>query len=690
MPRMSVVFTADYMRQMRLTPQQGLLELLHNAFDADATRVEVAFELAEGPLNPIETISVTDNGVGMRVADVEQNFRPMGTSWKRRNSVNTTPSGRDLFGRHGRGRFGAFGLGELVTWTSVTDDEDPERRWITQVVWRGDEEAFDGDEELVGNELPSRPDLPQQAREQGDAERRPGLAEAGPETRSWRGTRVEVTHVAQACERLRTVHTRNIVADHFFSYLHQYPGVELIYDGVPISPDDRLIERSPLLLDPEAIVKHLPDLPAELADAPMTLEISEWEHNVTAALHLADEAGWTVNTIPTRVNTPGISYSAKLRWAGSRELAGADLEDMDHATRALLKVVRRTLRQHFEVRADDARRALLDEWRAEGSYPYTGDPATSVDEAERDLFDIVAVTAAPALNSADAAGRRFAFRLLKAAVQTDASALRNVLEQVVGLGEEDLADLDELLGRVPLTSMIAMQRTATDRIAFRAWLEASLTVDAWVEATTERGGLQEYIESNVWIFGDDWQTVIADKALATGLRRLRELDLGDSDVSTVLDADGRRVRVDLLLSRARKSSGRRQNLVVELKRPSQKLGKKELDQLDNYVQTVIADPQFNDGRIDWTFVLVGLTADEFVDRKRTADDRPVGRVDKQRTASGATYETKVLTWAEIIEDAKTRLAFLAEHIPDFPTHQDMSDLSALHATIATVGTSTGA
>lgn len=284
---------------------------------------------------------------------------------------------------------------------------------------------------------------------------------------------------------------------------------------------------------------------------------------------------------------------------------------MDHATRALLKVVRKTLRQHFDVRADDARRALLDEWRAEGSYPYTGDPATSVDEAERDLFDIVAVTAAPALNGADAAGRRFAFRLLKAAVQTDASALRNVLEQVVGLGEEDLADLDELLGRVPLTSMIAMQRTATDRIAFCAWLEASLTDDAWVEATTERGGLQDYIESNVGIFGDDWQTVIED-------------------------------------------------------------------------------PQFNDGRIDWTFVLVGLTADEFVDRKRTADDRPVGRVDKQRTPSGATYETKVLTWAEIIEDAKTRLAFLAEHIPDFPTDQDMSDLSAMHATIATASTSAGA
>ena len=116
---------------------------------------------------------------------------------------------------------------------------------------------------------------------------------------------------------------------------------------------------------------------------------------------------------------------------------------------------------------------------------------------------------------------------------------------------------------------------------------------------------------------------------------------------TVRDAEGRIARVDLLLSRAREAFGSREHLVVELKRPSQRLRKTELDQLDNYVTTVVNDAQFNDGSIDWTFLLVGRECDEYVDRKRTSPDRPSGVVDRQRLPNGATYLVVVRPWSEI-------------------------------------------
>ena len=100
--------------------------------------------------------------------------------------------------------------------------------------------------------------------------------------------------------------------------------------------------------------------------------------------------------------------------------------------------------------------------------------------------------------------------------------------------------------------------------------------------------------------------------------------------------------------------------------------------LSNLVFTV-GDAQFNDGSIDWTFLLVGRDCDDYVDRKRTSPDRPSGVVDVQRLPNGATYTVIVRPWSEILGEAESRLRFLSQHLPDFPDDADIPRLSKAHA-----------
>ncbi|WP_227489492.1 ATP-binding protein [Nocardioides kribbensis] len=696
---MTVTVTPEHLRQLRRTPVTGLLELVKNSLDADAAHVSVTYELE--PMERVGAVVITDDGNGMTYEDVGRYFQPLGRSWKQR-LASTTPSGRPFFGRRGRGRFTAFAIGEQVRWESwavpaagsttspAEADAAPQCERVI-VDWHVDSNTFAVAREPAPEGMPSH-----------------NLADAvfgvdeRSESRPRTGTLVTVSGIGVKGQQVRSSKARSAVTEALAEYLWRHSQVSVSVDGEAVDPAQVQVDTTPLKVDLSGVVELLRT--SEPMGSPMlvggetgkgpgeevsgrssvsteaALVVTEWEHNVLASVGLARLDGTFVALVPVRVPAAGIAYSAKVVWDGADAVGGLlATGDMSPVVVEFNRVVRTRLRDFLAVRADEARALLLATWRDEGSYPYTAPARDDAEEAERDLFDIVAVTAAPAVKGSDAAGRTFAFQLLRQALRTDGDELQRVLEQVLGLSGEDLAGLDELLTKSSLPAMIAIGKTATDRIGFCAWLKTVLNDDAWVRSLTERGGLQDIIERNAWIFGDDWQTVVADRGLAAGLHRLREEGLpGVGPAETVRDANGRIVRVDLLLSRAREAFGRRQHLVVELKRPSQLLRKQELDQLENYVTTVVDNSQFNDGAIDWTFLLVGRETDGYVNRRRTSDDRPAGVVDRKRLENGATYQVVVRPWSEILREAESRLRFLSVHLPDFPDKDEVARLSQAH------------
>src|SRR3546814_15264747 len=127
---------------------------------------------------------------------------------------------------------------------------------------------------------------------------------------------------------------------------------------------------------------------------------------------------------------------------------------MAEDTEPLVAAAKKALSEYLRTRSSQRATELLEDWKEEGSYPYEGEPSTSTERAERELFDIVAVTAAPALEPSDSTGRKFSLRLLSEAVRTDQSALSRILTEVLALDDATQEHPAGLLDRAPLSALV--------------------------------------------------------------------------------------------------------------------------------------------------------------------------------------------------------------------------------------------
>jgi hypothetical protein len=103
----------------------------------------------------------------------------------------------------------------------------------------------------------------------------------------------------------------------------------------------------------------------------------------------------------------------------------------------------------------------------------------------------------------------------------------------------------------------------------------------------------------------------------------------------------------------------REHLVVELKRPSVKVGAEEITQVEKYAYTIAKDERFRGLKTRWTFWVISNDLDEFASVRTRQKDKPRGQV--SQTEDGL-IEVWVKTWSEIIAECKARLRFVQEHL----------------------------
>ncbi len=84
---------------------------------------------------------------------------------------------------------------------------------------------------------------------------------------------------------------------------------------------------------------------------------------------------------------------------------------------------------------------IVKDWVDQGVYPYEGDADSAVKTAERQMFDVVAVTAAQAVNSGERPAQRLSLRLLREALESNPANLHQVLQGVLELPQDRLDEL---------------------------------------------------------------------------------------------------------------------------------------------------------------------------------------------------------------------------------------------------------
>lgn len=107
--------------KMYSTLPPALAELISNAYDADASTVEVVFHESNG--SPVSII-VKDNGCGMSFSDIKNKFLAIGRD--RRQTDGDVPSpkyGRLPTGKKGLGKLALFGIAKTIEVTTIKENK---------------------------------------------------------------------------------------------------------------------------------------------------------------------------------------------------------------------------------------------------------------------------------------------------------------------------------------------------------------------------------------------------------------------------------------------------------------------------------------------------------------------------------------------------------------------------------------
>ncbi|WP_435092791.1 ATP-binding protein [Clavibacter michiganensis] len=639
MTTVRVTAQADFIDRLISTPRAGLLELIWNSLDADATEVVVGLET--GQMGGALGVSVTDNGHGLSADLAEAEFGSLGGSWKKR--AVTTEGGRALHGQQGRGRFAAYGLGNELQWKTVADSTGGRKLTTIRGV-RTSPDQFEIDTMVSSDSL---------------------------------GTEVMVTDLTSAASRY--MESDKVLADLTAAlaiYISKY--------------HPRVVWRE-RALDPSSLIENQIEVPLEIEYEGETLSVPltiiEWNSRIDRALYLCDENGVALEQLAPGIQAPGFIFTAYANWAGFAETPH-DLilgESAPEPIPTVIGAVQDALRAHFKARTDEKYIRLVEKWKEEDSYPFDA-PTGTEDEAAtatRELFDVVAFAASPAVEKVDASARKFSLRLLKEAVQYAPDTLHLLLQEIVSLPEQQAEDLRELITKSSLPNLIKASKKITNRLEFLASLESIINENPLRASLKERSQLHKILVEELWVFREEYALVGNDQTLRTVLNANRhlldEVQLDDDEIADVV-AEGGRVRVvDLILSRTiEQQRDHKEHLVIELKRPDVHIGLKELRQIEDYATMIAGDSRFAETDTRWEFWIIGdKMTPEVRLRARQANHAPGITL---QLDSLLNVTVRCVTWAQVIRDAKHRLKFVKDSLDYDPsTKQGLAYLRREHA-----------
>ena len=108
-------------------PVPAIAELVSNAWDADATKVNISVPLGVPwrSSNKRHVIKVEDNGIGMTWDMIRDSYLDVGRDRREAEGTDRSPSGRPLQGRKGIGKLAGFGISDFVEVQTVHKDVDP-------------------------------------------------------------------------------------------------------------------------------------------------------------------------------------------------------------------------------------------------------------------------------------------------------------------------------------------------------------------------------------------------------------------------------------------------------------------------------------------------------------------------------------------------------------------------------------
>jgi hypothetical protein len=619
---------------------QAIAELIWNGFDAKATRVEVKYSV--GPCDIVDSLSVMDNGYGIPHNALRDKFKPFHESEKIIEDEDVRNSSVK-HGKNGVGRLTFFKVADKAVWNTVYKEGAQLTEYNIEI-----------DEKTIDKYEATRPTA---------------------STKKQTGTEVKLTgeFVITGLKFEREIIPYLKLEFGWFLELNKAHKYKLVVNDHELDYSDIIGDH-----DTATFIHNATGTRFDIWYI-RWVEGTNKEFSKYYYINQHDEEKWKEYT---RLNKKGdrfyhsvyikSSYFENFNWHSSptarmQGLAGTGIKS-DAQFEFLQTQLHSFLRAKRSPFVREYANQLVKDFEQEEIIPkISNDWDKPRIDALKDTVKGLYEVQPKIFTGMNLEQKKTFVRLLDLILDSDErERILDIIKEVVDLTPEEKEQLHSLFKITSLSRITQTIRLVKDRYRAISNLK-QLINDGDIKAN--EASIQEFVENHYWIFGEQYTLVTAaepdmEEALRRYLYRLHGFKK-----PVKMDHPDKNKEMDIFLCRQR-HSGFIENIIVELKHPNKPLGKKELDQIETYMRTILNTPLFQNRNTKWTFYLIGnkflQKAQESVTQIQSQIEmlKPWGEIHLGLALinESLNYKVYVKKWSEIFDEFELRHQFLNEKL----------------------------
>ena len=615
-------------------PWEAIFQLAWNGFDANAKNVSII--VTENELSRAESVTVLDDGDGIDVNNIDNNFGRFNDSSKKEDITQ--------HGYHGRGRLSFHRLSDEAIW--YTKSENLSKEAFIKIN-STNIKSYDGREILNNKEQHSL--LSKQAH----------------------GTCVELLKLFKNLPDMKKF--KELLAVEFGWYL--------------TLNTDRILKLNNSTVSVPAHDAHTKRI--SINKFSFDLNVIRWHERPSSEksyIYLVNNTGKIVHKTLSSFNNKVNFYSSiyiQSNWADYFEpdvdplFADKNGHHIHSSTwAAVQKHIAEFTQDVYNEYLKNLANETIDNFIKDGIFPsYSTKDAAYAEwrlENTKAIVRSVYIADPTVFSALNKKQKKIIVRLLdKLSVSNENDSLFEVLNSVLELDKETLDIFAKQLQKTSLENIISTIEMLQGRQSVINKLRELM--NNHYKEVRETPDLQKIIENNTWLFGHQYETLGAEedtftkiaKNLRDNIKNINMVEAGDvDDGGTIIGANK---QCDLFLARKIPridSYGKQyyQCIVIEIKRPSVSLNVKHLRQLDDYAGIIKKHPEFSSEHMHFELILVGR-------KISSADSEINSRIHGQKVKGEMGLVTDdenmkryVLNWYTLLDGLELSYGFMLEKL----------------------------
>jgi hypothetical protein len=622
--------TSDY--------RQAVAELIWNGFDAKASNVNIRFETNE--LAHISSFTISDNGEGINLSDLSNTFGAFLDSPKKQTYQRTS-----IHGKRGKGRFSFTNFSSKAVWRTRFLNEDNMLLQYDITIHKSSKDIYESDKNTI---------------------LKTGIS----------GTDVQLYELDNSisAQSFLSDYFMEFIAQEFgwFLYLNKDKDYSITINGNPI-PYKHIIAESDTI-----------QLPIKCWNDEFNFSISyiRWTKKIgdKSYYYLLSTKQYEVGKILTSFNNNAIEFFHSL-YIESPYFDHFIFEKNDETStrtdgfknqgdivyKRLIKELQRFLenKQKLYVR-EKAAEKLLNEYEIQGVLPAFKNNKYD-QERKADLLNVIKeiyCIQPKIFKGLKSEQQKTCVGFLNLLLDTDEREnIIDILGEIVRLTRDERTQLANTLRTTKLNKILKTIRMIQNRYIAVELLK-TLVFDL-KKFSTEREHIQKAIEENYWLFGEQFHLVSADDTFEKALANYLYI-LDGVKKENYIASEERLRRPDIFMCRKRKipdnqnfSDMLEENIIVELKRPTVTIGKEQFRQVEDYLDLIKNEEQFNSQMRHWKFFIVSNKVDDFISDQYNSFKEQNKRFLVHKKEQ---FEMYAMTWDDIFQLFEMRHNYLLDKL----------------------------